>query len=375
MTIGKYESTPFTPHFQLKLHLTANQSTATDEQIQSSKGNCIIMKFNLTAVKSTIFKIRSYFASTIRSFIVMKDYWLNNYKEVIWIIGDGRSGTTWVSNLINYDKKYREMYEPFHISSIDEMKKKSYHPYIKPNNSNPEFLKIFSDVFSGKFRHPRVDNGNNRFFYQGLLIKDIFANLFAYEAYLQFPEIKPILLIRNPFAVALSKYKKRHWPWMTDPKDFLNQSELLEDHLYPFKNLIINISENGDYIQRQILIWSILNYIPLHQFPSSKIHVVFYEDILINPNYEISKIRNYANPKKTKKQVNIREEIIRRPSKVSNQGKSIFPICDFKKELTKDQIESGTKVLSHFGFEHLYNNECIPNRSVLENILIDNSPS
>jgi hypothetical protein len=33
---------------------------------------------------------------------------------IVWVIGDGRSGTTWLMELINWRKTYREMFEPFH---------------------------------------------------------------------------------------------------------------------------------------------------------------------------------------------------------------------------------------------------------------------
>ena len=35
-------------------------------------------------------------------------------QETIWLIDNVCSGTTWVINLINHAKKYREKLEPFH---------------------------------------------------------------------------------------------------------------------------------------------------------------------------------------------------------------------------------------------------------------------
>ena len=53
-----------------------------------------------------------------KKIIAYANYMNKNYKEVIWLIGDVRSGTTWVSNLINHENKYRTMFEPFHPNYI-----------------------------------------------------------------------------------------------------------------------------------------------------------------------------------------------------------------------------------------------------------------
>ena len=151
-----------------------------------------------------------------------------NFRDAIWLFGDGRSGTTWVSELINWDRSYREMFEPFHPKKIRRMRGMRLHQYIRPGDSDHPFLRRASDVFSGRFSSPRVDHANWSLSYRGLLIKDIFANLLAGWAAQQFPAVKMVLLIRNPFAVALSKSKRRRWSWLTDPSELLAQPELVD---------------------------------------------------------------------------------------------------------------------------------------------------
>ena len=142
---------------------------------------------------------------------------LRKYHNKLWLIGDGRSGTTWVSNLINSDQYFREMFEPFHPILEERMNFFSSHHYIRPGEQEEQFKSIASKVFEGKIFARRIDQDNRIGMFQGLLIKDIFANLFSNWAYRQFQDIKIILLLRNPFATALSKYEKRNWKWVTDP--------------------------------------------------------------------------------------------------------------------------------------------------------------
>ena len=298
---------------------------------------------------------------------------LCNYDEVIWLIGEGRSGTTWISNLINHDKKYREMFEPFHPLKIEPMSFLSLHQYIRPNGINKELENIASDVFSGKFTHQRVDfNNTSLTSCKKLLIKDIFANLFAYWASLRFSWLKIILLIRNPFSVALSKYKKKDWLWLTDPIALLEQKKLYNDYLHPFENLIRKTCSKNDYILNQVLIWSIVNYVPLCQFNQGEIQVIFYEDVYLNPSQEISKLFNYSN----NTSLIIDEKIIETPSRVpdteNNITNGISPIISWKNELSIQQIDFGFSILEAFGFETLYDNSSMPNKRALYRMITNN---
>jgi hypothetical protein len=307
-----------------------------------------------------------------RSSILAANYWLNNYEEVIWIIGDARSGTTWVSNLINYGGRYRQMFEPFHPQRIGEMAFLQPHQYVGPDDSNIQLEVIASNVFSGRFLHPRVDRSNRRLRYKGLLIKDIYANLFAYWLSCRFPAVKVVLLVRNPFAVALSKYHRKHWPWPDSPVDLLGQRKLYEDFLQPFEGLIREVSNQGDYIQRHVLIWSIINLVPILQFPSDGLHVLFYEDVAVDPNHELSEMLNYVRPDDPRRQVKLPQETVNRPSRVTSRESTDFanavPVSSWKDELTASQIDSGLTILKTFGLDELYGEDSMPDRSALQRI-------
>ena len=296
---------------------------------------------------------------------------LGNFEEVIWLIGDGRSGTTWAASLINHDKMYREMFEPFHPTLVKDTQFLLPHQYVRPHESNEQLKAIASRIFSGTFAHPRVDAGNRALVYKGLLVKDIFVNLFACWASAHFPRIKILLLIRNPFAVALSKSKRKDWFWATDPMALMNQPRLYEDYLHPFEELIRKTIRKNDFILNQVLIWSIIHYVPLRQFDRGRIHVVFYEEIHANPENEISRLCD-AGLIKNPGQTGIDEDIIRRPSKFAGSESNILlgksPVTLWKDELSARQIDAGLRILQEFGFDKLYDEASIPDRQALEAI-------
>jgi hypothetical protein len=210
----------------------------------------------------------------IQRSVLTANYYAGRYKQAIWIVGDGRSGTTWLADLINVRKTYREMFEPFHPVYLNEMRG-VYWKYLRPHDTDQTFYRLARRVFSGRLQHPRVDAQNKRVVYNGLLIKDIFAHLFLKWACLRFTHVKKILLMRHPFAVAVSKQKLKGWRWMANPSDFLDCSALYADYLYGFKDLI---RETKGYFERQVLIWAVIHYVALNQLERNDVILVFYEE-------------------------------------------------------------------------------------------------
>ena len=287
------------------------------------------------------------------------NYLLKSYDTKIWLIGDGRSGTTWVSNLINSKKQFRESFEPFHPTKIKKTQFLGTHKYVHPEDENIPLMNIASCVFNGRFWHSRADSDNSLNLYDGMLIKDIFSNLFANWAYNNFDDIKIVLLIRNPFAVALSKSEKAAWDWITDPMELLNQEALVQNHLKPFEQLIRNVSASDNFILKQILIWSILHYVPFRQFRSGQIHILFYENVYLNPMKEMSNLSKFVG-------VNLEvdsEDVVTAPSKVV--GNSIAnnrsPIDYWQQKIPVETIERGLAILKAFNLDALYNEQSLPN--------------
>ena len=161
--------------------------------------------------------LKSALVNWLRPVVLTGNQQLGRYADVVWLFGSGRSGTTWVSDMLNYKRGYREMIEPFRPLLIDDMRFLVLNQYVRPGSAFPQLDNVAARVFSGRFTHPDADSASKRLLYNGLLIKDVFANLFAYHLCQRFPHVKPALLIRNPFEVALSKHKKRDWNWTTDP--------------------------------------------------------------------------------------------------------------------------------------------------------------
>jgi hypothetical protein len=295
------------------------------------------------------------------------NYHLGNYRDAVWLFGDGRSGTTWVSDLINPDKRYREMFEPFHPKWVRGMEGLGFHQYIRPDDAEHPFRSTATAVFTGRFQDPRVDQENRRLWYRGLLIKDVFANLFACWAARRFPQMKLVLLIRNPFAVAVSRMKNKDWQWMTDPAEFLSRKPLVEDYLHPFEGVIRGVGD--DYIQRQVLVWAILHYVPLAQFQPGRLHIVFYEEMAERPEQELPRLFHHLRPDRVEEMTRKAMNILTLPSRVAGGARSgpggKWPIGRWKAELSAEQVRAGLEILAHFGLDQLYGDGVMPRPDLL----------
>lgn len=175
-------------------------------------------------------QIQKIYKKSSRIPLASLNYHLGNYKEAIWLVSDGRSGSTWLSDLTNSDRAYRELFDPFHPHIVKKTQNFALFQSLRPDETNSSLGEFLRLIFSGKLNHRRSDVSKSRLFYKGLLVKDIFAHLLMPWVNRNIPHVKKILLIRNPFAVALSKQKLSKWTWMTEPRKFFEQQDLYNDY-------------------------------------------------------------------------------------------------------------------------------------------------
>ncbi len=288
------------------------------------------------------------------------------YEKTAWVLGVGRSGTTWISSLINYKNCYIEWFEPFHkfnqkLLSLD------YHNF-KPLNSN--CTKYAEHIFSGKeyyqcwrekFRKQPLFPSKDL-----LIVKDITMNLSAYRLCSNNVKIKPILLIRNPFAVALSQQSKK-WKLGKEFENILDNLYSADLQTIIMGGVIQKIIKNRSEFEEKILIWSILNYVPLKQFRENKILITFYEDWVMNADREMKRVYEYLEMSLTKDNIS-RSEKYKQPSHTVLSSREKFSIDTWKEKITEKDYQAGMHILKLFGFDNLYDENSLPNRECLNQL-------
>jgi len=313
----------------------------------------------VTTKKRTIevSRFRRYFVERLKTGIYSKVYidCNLNYTNSIFLAGTGRSGTTWISNIINYKNEYRFIFEPFHPYKVYSFRKFRYRQYFRPENNDSEFIEPVESMLSGRLRNVWSDSLNKRFISNKRLIKDIRANLILKWIYVNFPGIPIILLLRHPCAVAYSKCKLN---WDTHLEEFLAQDDLITDFLSPFKD---EIKKTESTFEKHLFLWCIENYVPLKQFNEGEIHLAFYENFCANPEYEIDRLFQFLG--KTYDDAVFKN--LKIPSVETRHESSIITgenmVDSWRKHIPNEQVQRAAHILGLFGLDKVYSQESLPN--------------
>jgi hypothetical protein len=285
----------------------------------------------------------------------------HNYKSSIFLAGNARSGTTWISDIINFRNEYRYIFEPFHPYKVDICKEFQYRQYLRPGNQDKHILEIANSILSGQIRNNWIDSRNKKIISRQRLIKDVRANLMLKWIYTNFPGIQLILLLRHPCAVANSWMKLN---WHAGLDHFLLQKDLMEDYLNPFQK---EIESASDTFEKNIFSWCIQYYVPLKQFKKGEIYIAFYEKFCENPNYEAAKLFSFLG----KKSDDIAFAKLTRPSSESREDSAIISgdnlVNSWRVYITGQQLQRAIDILTLFGLDRIYTDESMPNVECTEN--------
>lgn len=279
-----------------------------------------------------------------------------DYRQTVFLAGTGRSGTTWVEEIINYDNSFRIMFEPFHSYKIEMLKEWNYRQYLRPENKDAKYISPAKFILSGNIRNPWIDDFNHKLVARKRLIKDIRSQLFLKWIKNNFPEIPIILLLRHPCAVASSKLKLG---WDIDLNDFLRQNKLMTDWLYPFEDEILR-AVHQDVFDRHIFMWCIENYVPLKQFSKGEALVLFYEDICTNTQPEVERIFDFIRQSYSSRIF----EYVSKPSALIQKGSAIVSgaslIDSWRSSISDEQIGRMQEICEIFGMQKIYTSNSSP---------------
>lgn len=279
-------------------------------------------------------------------------------QQTIFISGSGRSGTTWLQEIINYDNSYRILFEPFHIDKVDILKGWHYRQYIRPNSKDLRYIKPANQILSGNIRNAWIDKDNDPLINKKRIIKDIRTQFLLGWVHTAFPDIPILMIMRHPCAVANSKLALG-WNANLDQhiKELYAQKELVDDHLKPHTGLL---NEIKDDFEKHILLWCLEYYVPLKQFQSNQILMIFYEQLCkdfpnqINRIFEFLK-KEYGNEIFDKHKVPSSQ--VREDSAIL-KGKN--PVNEWRKKISKGQINRAIEILKRFGLDAVYNQTDFP---------------
>lgn len=303
--------------------------------------------------------IESYFKNFHKLFSNQKNIILRKHlklrkispNETILIAGSGRSGTTWLANIIAACQGFGIIFEPFDHRKVPEAKILPLRTYLRPKEECPKKKNFVEEILCGRIHNTWIDRENKNLLIWKYLVKSIRANLML--AWIDYNFHCPIIyVIRHPCAVVLSRLKLN---WETHLDVFLNQENLMQDFLYKFKTLI---GRAKTPIQKHTIMWCVENLIPLSQYSRHDWIFCTYENLCNNTLEETDRILGKLGIKRTPR-INqaINGFYQTRQDSAIRIGKN--PIRDWKKTLSKNEINEILSIVHTFGIK-LYTEELLP---------------
>jgi hypothetical protein len=278
-----------------------------------------------------------------------------DYKSAVLLAGTEKSGTTWISDIINYKHEYRYVFEPFWSAKVEMCRHFRQQQYIRPDDHDRYFVQTTEAILSGRIRNKWTDKYHRRFIAKQRLVKDIRANLFLKWIRAHFPEVPIVLVLRHPCAVARSHLRRTHL--RCDLGRFLDQEELMEDWLNPFRAEIAAAQAEFD---KYVFRWCIETYVPLKQFRANEIHLAFYESFCEQPESEIDKLFSFLGKDYDDRVF----KTLRKPSPVSRDESAIVSggslLDGWRAQITDQQTRRAVEILNLFGLDGIYSTDSMP---------------
>ena len=324
--------------------------------------------------------VRPYYKAARSALIVDRN---RDWRKAIFVSSGARTGSTWVSQLINFRNEYRYMYEPFFVRPLGPPDLARTLPdnriqYVRPDDRDATMRRQAEFILSGEFRHPHVDQYNTRFLCDKRLVKEVKSNLWVRWVHQNFPGVPVILLLRHPIPTIMSRFAdyfgadpSQRDRFDSDPQArhahyrtlVFGQQPLVDDHLAPLRGAL----ESAETVMEQrTAVWCIQNYVPLRQFGPGEVFITFYESFCVDAENEIRRLHAFLGEEIDEAGLARFLERVRLPSSNSRyKGKTLDGMkmaSSWRMRANDDDVKQAQTMLSAFGLDAIYDAaEPLPN--------------
>jgi hypothetical protein len=273
------------------------------------------------------------------------------HENNVFIFSDPRGGSTWLTEVIlKILKGYEVLWEPLYFNEDEELKKLNFdrRPYIPEDREWPEALDAIDNILKGKALNVwtmSMSNTEDIKKANGLIVKMCRGNASVPWIVRNFKtKLKPIYMIRHPFAVASSQI---NWPAWDYEKVQFNVPEVPNNEIYSEHAKFLSTIE---YIDEELVaLWCITNSIALSN-PKNNIDwiTINYEEMVMNPAETLRRVLNAWDLL----DVDIDGIVdFHKPSSTSLDSSAIkgaSQVEQWTNRLTTDQIKRMKRVLDYF---------------------------
>jgi hypothetical protein len=277
-------------------------------------------------------------------------------RNTIFIAGSGRSGTTWLSDIINSRNEFRYLFEPFHRAKVKCVRHFEEKQYLRPDNPDPAYVDPVRAILAGNVPDWWANHYNTKLIARKRLIKDIRANLLLKWMHVQFPEVPIVFMLRHPFPTVTS-IVKLGWDARVELDSLFRQPALLDDYVRPFEDWLGYVEND---FERWMLIWCIENYVPLKQFRPGELYLMFYETLVADPLAESRRLLDHLHIPVT----DALHTTINTPSATSRGSSAVVsggdPLAAWRATISDTQAARALTIMKVFGLDRVYGDQPMP---------------
>ncbi len=276
----------------------------------------------------------------------------------VMVGGKGRSGTTWVAEILNYNNTFEYLFEPLHPDKNPTLAAFDWKQYVPPEDDDLEKRRAMQRILAGPIDSEFVNQFNNQPDTHHRLVKVIRINLMAKWLANNFPDLKLIFIVRHPLAVALSLTRNQ---WPSDWNLILRQENLVDQYLKPFLPFM---DENQPLVTQHLISWCIEHYVLFHQLDPDDALFVHYEDLCLQPETELDRMFSCIGLTWDRSVL----EKIRKPSELANDRSAVTrgkdPVRDWQKEFAPESLDAALHLLTLFSLDEIYTTDPLPKKRV-----------
>ena len=285
----------------------------------------------------------------------------HDHRATVLLCGSGRSGTTWLVGVANYDNHYRLMIEPFNRGNVPAVRAFRRRQYLRPSNTDPTYVDPATSIFTGMLRDGFIDQLNRRVISSTRIVKDVACMLMLGWLRARFPGMPIVYVMRHPFAVAASRTKLG---WEDIREDYLGQPDLIADHLAPFAGAIRAAATD---FERHVFTWCVENYVPFRQFAAGDVHLAFYENFCVEPALELDRLFAFLGRPYDE---NVLAHLVRSTASGHAPGRprssatmSVAALTEsWRTNFSSDELARANEIVASFGLDRIYGRDHMPDR-------------
>lgn len=296
-------------------------------------------------------------------------------RDSVLLASVGRSGTTWLGNILSSLKGYKLLFEPLRPENPSEYEARYRHrPYIDSCEQSPRLRQALEDAFTGRitqsYKWDFKSDGRTGMLLEHLLNRKVVVKSTRCLRILpwihrNFDLKGTIILIRHPCAVISSMLRSEGWEYKKLSEDGVSSFKQAVAHQAPeevidrFGSAIVEATTNAEILAHM---WSLDYHIALRHHRRTKgqfTRLVTYEELVRHGKKIVKSLCKYLGEEPNEEMMSQLNQASRTASGEFSPTKMSGQLQKWKAQLSEETIESILSVVRFYDIG-LYDADMMP---------------